>query len=119
LEDVSLGNLILVLRWCGQTALTEEKRKSQQFDRKLKYLAESSALLLGTEISLHISLKTDQTLEESSIKEIGTQLKQLFQETDTYVTTRCDGNALKSIMDTAIWDFTTDAMKELLNNCKI
>ena len=75
----SIGNLILILRWCREHSQHPEiitKRTSLE----LKGIANLASVILGNEIGIHVELDTPRFTPEQEKKVINVQLLSLFDE---------------------------------------
>ena len=81
-KDVSLGYLILALRWCRDH--TELRQKIFSIPAKsLQVIVDYSIILLGTEISHYYLLGTPDIVTKDIDKQIHEQILQLFDQVDS------------------------------------
>jgi len=75
----SIGNLILILRWCQQHA----QRSTSTTDRptlELKGIANLASIILGNEIGVHLELDSPTFATNQETKSINSQLLALFDD---------------------------------------
>lgn len=110
--DASIGNLILILRWCKQQA--SAKDSSTNGDRsslQVKAVASLSSILLGNELSIHLDLGSPTFATEQEGKSINNQLLSLFDDevslqnfdlsASTASATKC--SALEDVIEKEVW----------------
>jgi hypothetical protein len=82
---VSLGNLILILRWCQEHApriMSSSSAHGSSFE--IMGIANLASIILGNEIGLHMELNSPAFVPENVTKEINSQLLDLF-DNETYL----------------------------------
>ena len=117
ITDLSVGHLVLTLRWCHQQAKARKNGSdSNSFNHIVECLAERTAMLLGSEISLHNELGSKGVAGAELSQKINSQLLELFDEVsvsnsfmgspianDTIELQRRSKRGLKSIIDDEVW----------------
>jgi len=104
-SKVTLGHLILALRWCHQYMT----RPKDDYHPVVKYLAERATALLGTEVALHEEIGTTRKeVGQVSLdlnKRVNAQLLDLFEAVDDrqhYGTSRL--GRMKNVIGESTWD---------------
>ena len=79
--DASIGNLILILRWCQQHAASQKSNSSEgRSFLQMKSIANLSSIILGNEISLHLELGSPAFASVEEAKSINRQLLALCDD---------------------------------------
>ena len=121
-NKMSLGDLILILRWCRQRPSMKENPCSISVDL-VKSIGECAAILLGNETSLHNEIGINDTVPISERKQINKQLLELFGEDEdslgSFDLQRKDipspkGNGLRYLLNNEFWSLLQLQMKPSL-----
>lgn len=79
MSEISIGHLILALRWCKERIGNDQTCAYNDDDFIiLKCLSERVALLLVTEMKFHNELGSDTQIGEDDVKALNAQLFELF-----------------------------------------
>ena len=122
-KELSLGHLILALRWCREHTKVSKKRFSIP-TKLLQSIAECSIILLGTEISLHHLLGTLDTVTKDIDNQINEQMLQLFDQVDSAQNLNLlssgqnnfgSGQGVRSIIGDDVWDAVLQQIRNSLN----
>ena len=109
--SISVGHLLLVLRWCSQMSLEARGDESRRGVESLaSRLAELTTAVLGTELSIHHEIGSQHsTMTPEAEKILAAQLLDLFGETSELGFEEAFGPAaarhgrLKSVVDDSVW----------------
>jgi len=122
-DNLSIGHLILALRWCRQHANAKSEGSPLRPNPLVRCLAEGSASLLGLEVSLHYELGTVKHTDHDVVRRVNAQLLELF---DQDVIRRLDvaslysgkepSMGLKTIIDDDIWNAVVAELQEGLSS---
>ena len=83
---LSVGHLILALRWCYQQSLTQQNKQDSDnniqslVSAPVQRLAEQLVILLGAELSLHAELKSENHLSSKVKATLDMQIYNLFAD---------------------------------------
>ena len=124
LDNISIGHLILALRWCRQHVNAKTEERSQLASNPLvRCLAERAASLLGLEVSLHYELGTVRSTAHDVVRRVNAQILELFDEE---VSRRLDlasllsgeepSTGLKAIIDDDVWNAVVAELQEGLTS---
>lgn len=110
--DVSIGNLILILRWCQEHAPRIMSTSSvHRLSFEVMGIANLASIIIGNEIGLHLELNSPAFASEYVTKEVNSQLLDLFNEEanlqnfllDTPTDSLSNIPVLRGIVDAGIW----------------
>ena len=124
LDNISIGHLILALRWCRQHVNAKTGERSQLASNPLvRCLAERAASILGLEVSLHYELGTVRSTDHDVVRRVNAQILELFDEE---VSRRLDlasllsgeepSMGLKAIVDEDVWNAVVAELQEGLTS---
>ena len=112
--SLTLGNLLLVLRWCHQRSKLEGG--SNQMKISIQRIAEQVTALLGAELSIHEENKSALNVSKPDKKQLDAQVFEMFVDPDILMSLdrKFESSAalpsapkqqgrLKSIIDSAAW----------------
>mmetsp|Transcript_4290 Transcript_4290/g.8212 ORF Transcript_4290/g.8212 Transcript_4290/m.8212 type:complete len:2308 (-) Transcript_4290:59-6982(-) len=110
--DVSLGHLILILRWCQEHAPRISSSSSANGQHlEVTGIANLASIIIGNEIGLHMELNSPAFAPEQVTKEVNSQLLDLFDSEDNLqnfllnapTDAPSDMPSLQRIIDAEIW----------------
>lgn len=123
LENLSIGHLILALRWCRQHANSKSEGSQFSSNALVRCLAERAASLLGLEVSLHYELGTVASTDHDAVRRVNAQLLELFDED---VIRRLDvaslysgeqpSMGLRTVIDADVWNAVVAELQEGLSS---
>lgn len=111
-SGASIGDLILILRWCKEQALSQSSSTTgNRPSLQVKSVANLSSIIVGNEISIHQELGSPQFAKQKDVKSINNQLLNLFDDeaslqnfdlsAPTVPTTK--SSALENVIEKEVW----------------
>lgn len=114
--SLSLGHLILVLRWCHQRFLSLKESSLPEGLAKMKTtarIAEQTVALLGAELAIHDEIESALNMEKAERSQLDSQIYEMFA--DPEILRPLDPNAMatsvqmqegrmKDVIEDSIWD---------------
>ena len=119
-RDASLGNLILILRWCQQHASAQKCSIEDRPSLQVKGIANISSIILGNEIGTHIELGSPTFGSEQDVKRINSQILSLFDDEENFdLSTSKKDSMLEHIIEINVWTTVQSMLESCLHTARI